>query len=327
MAYLLQKYFQAGKFHLKITAVSRATGKVVSIYPDNVELDVDQIETRSVPVHIQQSGEVPSGYWSGDISVNPKTVDVTGAKSDVDRIEQAGVVLSLKDVKHNINKVMNFTLYDKNGKEVDGDFSTVTSGITLSVPVYPVKQFDVNAGQHLIAQNITNGLPLLGTVKKGYKIKEIDVSPSSVLVAGDLNILKNIKDISIQPIDVQNAISDISVDAKLDVPKGVKLLSSDTVRVIIRINEEQDQKTFDSIGITSKNLGSGLNATYNINTAKFIVKADSSIIKNLKSTDVQLYIDLTGCGKGDYEIPIQAVLPNGVESVSIIPDKVKVKID
>ncbi len=60
--------------------------KVQSISPAKVQIRLEKIRRKSVPVKVQLQGLLPEGYKIVGKTVNPKTISIQGAKSRVNRI-------------------------------------------------------------------------------------------------------------------------------------------------------------------------------------------------------------------------------------------------
>ena len=61
-----------GEHEVIITARS-AIGTTVSVSPDHIKVNVDNLVSRSIPVEIDLEGELDEGYWAAAILPSPST--------------------------------------------------------------------------------------------------------------------------------------------------------------------------------------------------------------------------------------------------------------
>jgi len=139
----LSQVDSTGKMPLKIEATVPDLGKVKSVSPQTVDLEIDHLVSRSIPVQPQFTDNLSSGYWHGEVEVTPNVINVTGAKSDVDKIRKALVWVSLKGVIAPIQNVYPLLLVGEDSQEVVGNFESSAASAIIRMPVYPTKWVDV----------------------------------------------------------------------------------------------------------------------------------------------------------------------------------------
>ena len=60
--------------------------RIERISPAQIKLDIDQLVSRELPVHLSVSGRVANGYTISAVDVKPPTVTVTGPRRDAGRL-------------------------------------------------------------------------------------------------------------------------------------------------------------------------------------------------------------------------------------------------
>ena len=63
--------------------------QVIQVIPSSISLNLERTKTRVVPVKPLWEGDPASGYEVGRVSATPKTVEVAGPESAVDRVTEA----------------------------------------------------------------------------------------------------------------------------------------------------------------------------------------------------------------------------------------------
>lgn len=58
----LSRITSTGKHTVRIHAKS-SSGDVVSVSPSQIEVEIDTLTTRNIPIEIHEEGELPEGYW------------------------------------------------------------------------------------------------------------------------------------------------------------------------------------------------------------------------------------------------------------------------
>lgn len=175
--------------------------------------------------------------------------------------------------------------------------------VTSVNPSYFTLTYDRKITRTLKVKLITISEP-----KKGYRIKNIQVTPKRVEVSGPEKILKTMEEIQTEPVDITDASFTIERDVTLDQSiKGLEFLTQDTVKVLIEIEPIWVSKDFKDIPITV------LNTPY-----KYRVKPDKLDIKltlmeaaleELTPDKIQLYIDADGLKPGEYTTKPMVKLP------------------
>lgn len=68
-------------------------------------------------------------------------------------------------------------------------------------------------------------------------------------------------------------------------------------------------------------------ADYVEHDAKIILSAPRSYFIDYSENDVRAYIDITGYGEGEFDVPIEATYPKGFELIRISPEDIHVKVE
>ena len=93
----LSRIRETGVQQVKVQSTSSSTwGSVTEIYPETVEIEVEEYITRyRIPVSIVTTGEAPAGYYAATPSLDPPLVAVSGPRSLVEKIARAEATLEL----------------------------------------------------------------------------------------------------------------------------------------------------------------------------------------------------------------------------------------
>lgn len=114
----LSRITSTGKHTVRIHAKS-SSGDVVSVSPSQIEVEIDTLTTRNIPIEIHEEGELPEGYWAGDVQLDSATVLLEGPGTDLAKIVKAVGTIDLTNRTESLNQSIMLALYDKEGNVVE----------------------------------------------------------------------------------------------------------------------------------------------------------------------------------------------------------------
>lgn len=166
---------------------------------DLLLLHVEDRASKYVNITYRTVGAVGEGCVLGKVSLDRNRLEVSGPKSDVDRVAYAQVTIDLDDAMKTISADMEITLYDSNGLRVGSDhISKQTDYVTTTVTVLSTKVVPVYGA-------------VMGEPAAGYMFTgDIYIDPEVVTIAGDTSVLNTIPRIMItDPLDIESAKGNI----------------------------------------------------------------------------------------------------------------------
>ena len=281
-----------GEHEVIITARS-AIGTTVSVSPDHIKVNVDNLVSRSIPVEIDLEGELDEGYWAGDVIYSRNMIDIEGPLEYVSRIDSAKGVLNIDSATNNINKSVLLTLYDNEGNELDADlFYSKLPSVTARMEVLPMKTVPIDVESAIQGKD---------NIPKNYELVGYGINGTGkVRIVGEQDVLDAIDSIGIDFIDVSGVTESIVQDAALD---------DDTVSLYINIREKTDEAMFNSVPINVEHLGRKLNAQLNVEAVDIYLHGRVSLLNQIDRSDIELYIDLSGLEAGVHQVPVEIRLP------------------
>jgi YbbR domain-containing protein len=168
---------------------------------------------------------------------------------------------------------------------------------------------------------------VVGELPDGYKLnKKIVIEPSRVEVSGPSRFISKLKEVYIEAINLDNIKEGVTKEVSIDMEryKGkIKDISSDKFSVYLDVGPIITEKKFHGVKIKAFSPN-----RFKINPEKVtvVVKGPKKVIENLDLKDIKASIDLTYNKPGTYKEKIKVLLPQDVEFISTIPNKVDVWI-
>ena len=206
---------RGGTYAIPISIRSSDPNIEVITPPTSIQVDLDTLASKLVPITIVITSPPPRGYASGNELPTPSTVAVTGPSHELSDIE-ARVSVPLSTQKANFQQQLPVLVYDKKSgiqlTNVSVDHSLISVSITITADV------------------TTKVMPVLvklvGNPSPGRYLTGIVVSPLSVVATGSLDLLNTVDSVSTMPVQLNGVFGTYTVSVTLVAPAGVTLSQS-----------------------------------------------------------------------------------------------------
>lgn len=268
-----------------------------------VTLEESATEVKSVqPI---QTGVVDSGYYIDSIKTTPNMIEITGAKSVVEKIAEVRVTVDVSGKQQSFKKTrLSPKVYDENGKEIDSSRLIFShTDITARVTVLPTKMVPIQIAQE--------GEPMMG-----YYVTGIEFDPSQIEIAGKAETLSKIYSIPIT-VNIAGANGDMDRDIDLTqyLPENTKLVG-DVAAIAVRIKVKRLATKDFSVGIDDLkvvNQPKDLELVFSAENpmVKITVMGLEEELAPLTLEDLNAYIDLEGLGIGKHTVDVKVKLSEG----------------
>lgn len=294
----LSQIRQTGTQEVQLTGIS-AYGEVIQIVPSKLEVVVESLDQRNVPINVELIGDTgDDGYWYAIDRVNPGQMSISGPASLVQDISSAKVSMDVTGLTNDHNWTAQPVFLDSHGEEIpQSSLSKSSSTVSVSMSVYPTKQLTVNQSMETMTS---------GTLPEGYELVGIEVQPSIVTVAADADLLEQLETISTTPIGINGRRQSFTTTATLNKLKDIQYLSSEQVTVTVYIEEMTITRTFSEVPIRVLGLREGQKDGIERSLIDVRVSGPYSVVQNMKAEDIFLWVDTTGRPDGRYILPINA---------------------
>ncbi len=229
-----------------------------SIVGDHDELlvSVEDKVTKYVNITYWTNGSVGENCVLGKVNLDRNRLEISGPRSEIEKVSYAMVEIDLDGAVKTISADMELFLYDSDNVKIETDNITKqTDYVTTTVTVLSTAEVSIVA--------YTTGTPAAGYLY----LDSIDVSPSTVRIAGDTSTLMHIPYIEItDPVDITAARNNVTATYDLSnyLPAGVSYQDSefdDNITVTAHVAKTVDKTIYISpLNISITDLPSGLTA-------------------------------------------------------------------
>ena len=287
--------------------------KVLDVQPGNIDLKLDLLEEKTVPVEATVTGVPADGYQLGTTFVKPSAVNVRGPSSILSTLTKVTVEVSATGVNDTIQITRPVSFRDKDGKPIFGPnpsvdiLSSFPGTVDVIVPVVPK-----GLSSKMVPLKVTSK----GTPAQGKALISLVPSPVSVQVLGTAEALKGFDALNLGPVDITNLTEDKAFQIPIEnvtLPQGVSFNVGTTLGIVAQIGPGIIQKRLSGVAVQIRNLGTGLAIGQAVNPTDIVVEGLPDSLKDVTAAQIQLWVDASGQGAGAYtNAKVDWQLPPGV---------------
>jgi YbbR domain-containing protein len=291
--------------------------RVVEIVPETIELTLETLSSKSLPIQIDVRGEPPLGYQAGTTEWNPNEVEVSGRTSLVAQVTAVSATLNISGSEETIDRSVKLTAQDDEGHNIN-DVTLTPSEVTVVQPI------TLKGGyRNLVVKVVTTG-----QIAEGYRQTSISVSPPNVMVfSADPNLVDQLPGyVETEPLDISGAVDDIETILGLNLPEEASVIGDPNVRVQVGIAAMEGNLTvireIEPIGFLPE-----YQARVAPGSVEVILYGSIPVLDALTETDVRVVVDLEGLEKGIHQLtPEVIILPERIKAEAVSPGTVEVEI-
>ncbi|MBE6993892.1 MAG: hypothetical protein E7423_04545 [Ruminococcaceae bacterium] len=284
---------EPGEYDLKYQVTASTSEVTISKITASVPVVVDRLISKSVPVDLELSGTLQSGYVSDGYSLDPDAVTVTGPAQVLDTIVSAAADFDISDVRASTQTTLSYTLVDASGEEVKSSLLRVdTPSVRLT---YIVRQ----RGEIPL---IINATPY-GFINSD--LVDITLEPATIRVSGLPDVVSTLNQIDLGTLSLEQVFENEQYvyTRPLVLPNGV---TSDDAVTTVRVTVTPKDVVKANIELTRDLLPQSEDFTY---ASDLIVSvwttADSARSLSSGDVDVTLSYRSEELTPGLNEIPVK----------------------
>ncbi len=292
--------------------------RVVSVTPQTLDVNLEVLATKVLPIQLSVRGEPAIGYEAGAIRITPSEVTISGPQSRVEQVVDVRSDLSIAGVRQDVQNTLTLRLLDANGLPLNG----LTVRPEAAQVFIPITQ---QGGYRDIAVKVN----VRGQVAAGYRLTTVSVFPPVLTVYSQNPAL--VKDlpgfVETEPLNLNGASQDIDTRLPLVLPRGISIVGEQTVRVQVGIDTIEGSLSLNDVVITVVGLAPGLEAVISPERLDVILTGPLPLLDKLTAGDVRFFVDLTGLSIGAHQVVPQAeIFITDIEVQSLNPATVEVII-
>lgn len=289
------------------------------VYPDGVQssaLSVDwaskykvtvtvgELYTKEVPVNCVVTGTVADGYFTGETVLDPTTLVLRGQRDDLLNVAYAKLTVDISDATRSVIQTESVQLYDNDDNPVDNsNIRTNASLIQAKVPVLTTKE-------------VSLAVELSGVPGSAGQSIKTTITPSSVRLIGEADVLENIDEIVLATLYIEDLDIWQQNSYVVTAPDGTWLANSNEVATVEITMEGIEEKTVTVDTFSYTNVPSGLYAEVQ-DTLDVRLWGLSEELAELKADAITASVDLSSVTEtGSCRVPV-TVTVSGYRDVAV----------
>jgi YbbR domain-containing protein len=295
---------------------------LVDTIPRQVNVTLELLETRLVPVRVELVGELPPGYARDQAQFDTLEVAIGGAASLVAQVDAAAIRLDLTEQRSTLTETARLVAVNIDGEPV-ANVTVNPQVVTVNLPIRQRPDVrEVSVQPNLIG---ADELP------EGYVFTSLTYEPRIVLVSGPIALLETLPETFFTaPIELTDRTGTFEIQVPVELPsRDLVIISGQTITVTIGITAQTDSRQFDGIAIEIIGLGEGLQAQLTPDEVSLLITGPLPALADLRARDVRVIVDLNNLQAGDYILTPQPILAQGLPEgvmISVLPETINVRI-
>jgi len=313
---------KAGTYDLDVDVeVSARPVKVETIGPPSIEVVMEPLYSKYLPITLVQPSQPAVGYEAGKATMNSESATVSGPSSLMAKVAEVRAILDVSQANQDIDRNITLAAYDENGVIVE-NVSIDPEQVHVTMPI-------TQRGGY---RNVTVKAIVTGQVASGYRLTNISVSPLTVTVySANPQIVNDLPGyVETQPLNINGADKDISESLPLNLPVGVSVVGESTIKISVTVSAIQGSITINNQTIELVGLNPEYVVVISPELVDVILSGPLPLLDDLKASDVRIILDLTDLAPGTYqlnprvevdipELLVESILPESVEVIISIP--------
>ncbi len=285
-------------------------GTVASVTPNSVTVEVEATATRNLPVDPVIQGSPAEGCVLGEVGLSATTITVTGPEALISTLDSASVTLSVENADGDIRRSVPIKLWDSDGDELSSPLLSLSQkDVILTIPISHTSSLPILAWDAVIGAD---------TIPDGYEVTAIESFPESLQVMGSAAVLDSLAEqggLTLSPIDVTGASSDVRSYCTVSLPDGATLVQNRSILVIVRIQRKMTTLTFDNVPVEIRGVDAdSFTARSTITAVQVTVTGPESKMQSFTASHLQLYVDMSDRNAGTYTMPIHCLIDDFYEA-------------
>lgn len=308
---------EAGQHRLQVQVqVAVQPVRIVSITPALLDVNLELLATKTLPIELALRGEPAIGYEAGAPRLTPQQVTLVGPQSRVEQVVSVRSDLSIAGVRQDVQTTLALRLLDASGLAVNG-LTVKPETVQVFIPITQ------QGGYRDIAVKVN----VRGQVAPGYRLTTISVFPPVLTVySPDPTLVRNLPGyIETEPLNLNGASQEIDTRLALVLPEGISVVGEQTVRVQVGVDSIEGSLSLSDVVINIIGLPPGLEAVISPERLDVILTGPLPLLDKLSAADVRFFVDLTGLAIGTHQVVPQAqIFVSDIEVQSFNPGTVEV---
>lgn len=275
-----------------------------SANPRNIQIKTEEIQKKTFQIVTVATGNVRDGYVVHDMQAQPQTIDISGPKSSIGRINKVVARVDISELMEDAEVQAELIYYDSADNVIEKKLLSSNcdkNGVTVKVILWKTKKVEIEFD--------TSGIK----PAQGYLFANIETEPEMVEIAGNRKTLESLKTIVIPPNvlarEGMTENEEVVVDISQYLPEGVVLADEDGGNVVVKLLLEKigtKSLTIPVRSIRIDGLSEELEVSYGPEQEiELLFTGPNEVLQNLSGEQLMVNVDLSEyMQEGVYDVPV-----------------------
>ena len=292
--------------------------RVTNILPDEITVRIDAYLERELEVTLESMGNPATGFEADTPQLNTDAVIVSGPATEVETVESVLAEIDISQLSQSFVSTLPLKALDADGREVENvDLSP--SEIVVTQPITQMGGF----------RNLVVKVVVQGQIADGYRMTNVSSYPGVVTVfSSDPGLVDGLPGyVETESVDITGANDDLDLFLSLNLPTGISVVGENLVQVQVGIAAIESSLTLANMPVELIGLEEGYAFSISPETVDVLLSGPLPVLDDLSSSDVRVFIDMTGATEGVYQrVPQIEVFVDSVVVESTLPESVEVVV-
>lgn len=166
-----------------------------------------------------------------------------------------------------------------------------------------------------------------GDPADGYVVGAVTASPPTARVIGPESALERLTEATTEPVSIEGVTASIRERVNVGLAsEAARLQNVQTALIVVEILRAPAERVLSGVPVQVRNLRERARADVTPETVEVAVKGAAAAVERLDAASVNLFVDLSGLGRGSYNLPVRVEPTNQFSVTKVAPDQVRVRV-
>lgn len=260
-----------------------------------VSVRIGDLFRKNVDVKCNVDGNVADGYVAGKPQLLPDVLEIWGQQSDVMQVSYAQVTLNIQNAHSTIVELVEYKLYDHNGKPIEYRKGIHAASDTIQVTMPVIAATDIPLVVNFVES-------------PGIRASSFDYSldVESITLSGDANLIAPIGEIMLGEIVLSEIRGEEMFTFSIPIPDGLTNLSGVTTATLTVKNRDIETRDYAITDFSYENFDVP-DRTVEVVTSSLDVslRGSKAVLNSIVDGSIHATADLSGINdaSGTYTVP------------------------
>lgn len=161
----------------------------------------------------------------------------------------------------------------------------------------------------------------------GYVVGRVIAEPPTVEIIGPTSAVQLVTEATTEPVSIRGATQDVRDTVTVGLTNSAaRLRNPRTAAVMVEIMPAPVELVLEGVTVELRNLRDGLRSTGTPSTVAVRVRGPSPLVKALEPLALHAFADLSGLGRGRYNLPVHLDPLTDIAVLEIDPAEIDVRL-